>query len=216
MCEFQPMYQVDLKMKRRTTWLVAMVIALVGLVGIRAAYAYAAYHGTWTEQPTFGNHWWYNYSWGTLEWYADDYWSTNQADSMRYWHSHFPFNEYRIEQEAYDPGGNASCDRLHVRSYTWMDLPVVGATLANGCGSNSYKEELKIELNENAVAANTWLRHLVTYDEINRAQCSTLYNEGQVNYSFSHNHAASDSWLGKIVIARCFNWKYSDPQGMVN
>lgn len=216
MYKSQSTCQANLTTRWRTTWLLATLLTLVCLVGIRSVYAYAAYHGTWTEQPDFGNHWWNNYSSGTLEWYVDDYWSPSRADSMKYWHSHFPFNEYRIEQEAYDPGGNASCDRLNVRSYTWMDLPVVSASIANGCGSSNYKEELKIELNENAVTANTWLRHLVTYDEINRAQCSTAYAEGQVNYSFSHNHTVSDSWLGKIVIARCFNWKYSDPSGMVN
>jgi len=189
------------------------ILVMLGSVFARVVYAYAAYHGSWNEQPYYGNHWWYNYSWGVLEWYVDDYWTTDRANNMKYWHNNLPRNEYRLEQEAYKPGQNpSSCDRLVISSYSAMQLPVTGWSPENGCGSASYLEELKIELDENAVPANTWIRHRVTYQERNR--CSG--GDGEVNYSFSHNHALGDSWMGKIVYNRCFDKRYSDPSGLVN
>lgn len=193
-------------------WIAISLAVVATLLVVGSAYAYAAYHGTWNEQPDWGNHWWYNYSNSTLEWYADDYWSTTRADNMKYWHNNLPWNEYRIEQEAYNPGAGTSCDRLVIKSFASLQLPVTGWVTSNGCGSSSYNEELKLELDENAVSANTWLRHRVTYTERNR--CSG--GDGEVNYSFSHNHSASDSWMGKIVYDQCFNKKSSDPAGLVN
>lgn len=187
--------------------MILLVLAVAGTV-----YAYAGYYGNWSEQPDWGNHWWYNYTWSVLEWYADDYWSTDRANAIKNGHNNFPWNEYRIEQEAYKPGDGTSCDRLVISSYTTMGLPVTGWSAENGCGSATYLEELKIELDENAIPANTWLRHLVTYQERNR--CSG--GDGEVNYSFSHNHTWQDSWMGKIVYDQCFDKKYSDPSGLVN
>jgi hypothetical protein len=192
-------------------WIAIPLAVAATLLVVGSVYAYAAYHGNWNEQPDWGNHWWYNYSNSTLEWYADDYWSTARADSMKYWHTYLPWNEYRIEQEAYNPGAGTSCDRLVIQSYASLGLPITSWVASNGCGS-SYNEELKLELDENAVSANTWLRHRVTYTERNR--CSG--GDGEVNYSFSHNHSASDSWMGKIVYDQCFNKKSSDPTGLVN
>jgi len=185
---------------------------ILGVLFTSTAYAYAAYHGNWAEQPYYGNHWWNNYSWGVLEWYADDYWTTDRVNALRNGHNNFPWREYRIEQEAYNPGAGTSCDRLVIYSYSAMDLPVTGWSQLNGCGSSSYLEELRIELNENSVSANTWLRHLVTYTERNR--CSG--GNGEVNYSFSHNRTGSDSWMGKINYNQCFDKTSSDPNGLVN
>lgn len=185
---------------------------LLGVFMAGTAYAYAAYYGSWSEQPYYGNHWWYNYSSGVLDWYADDYWTTERVDAMRSGRNNPPWKEYRIEQEAYNPGGNSSCDRLVISSTTAVDLPVTGWSRENGCGSSSYLEELKIELDENAVAANTWIRHLVTYTERNR--CSG--GDGEVNYSFSNNWSVGDSWMGKINYDQCYDRTSSDPAGMVN
>lgn len=200
-------------MKRRIL-LASTVTTIVALTIAGTVFAYAAYHGTWSEQPYYGNHWWYkdDPNGSLLTWYADDQWTQSTADSMKYWHTHFPWNEYRIEQEAYNPGAGTSCDRLAIYSYSAMDLPVTGWTSSNGCGSSTYKEELKIEFDENSISANTWYRHKVVYAKY---QICTGGN-GEVNYSFSHNHSASDSWLGKITYDTCFNKTGSDPSGMVN
>ncbi|MEW6233177.1 MAG: hypothetical protein AB1566_12800 [Chloroflexota bacterium] len=196
----------------RFLFVTAGVLAMLGLVLVGAAYAAAAYRGNWSEQPDWGNHWWYNYSWDVLEWYADDLWSPSHAQSMKDRHNNLPWNEYRIEQEAYNPGNGTSCDRLVISSYDAMDLPVTAWSPENGCGDSAYKEELKIELDENAIPANTWLRHRVTYNERNRGSGG----DGEVNYSFAHNHDSRDSWLGKIVYNQWFDKLYSDPSGLVN
>lgn len=143
-------------MKRRIL-LASTVTTIVALTIAGTVFAYAAYHGTWSEQPYYGNHWWYkdDPNGSLLTWYADDQWTQSTADSMKYWHTHFPWNEYRIEQEAYNPGAGTSCDRLAIYSYSAMDLPVTGWTSSNGCGSSTYKEELKIEFDENSISANT-------------------------------------------------------------
>ena len=100
-------------MKRRILFaMMVMAITVTAVVG--TAFAAAAYHGTWPEQPYWGNHWWYNNdpTGSFLTWYADDQWTFSTASSMQYWHTHLPWNEYRIEQEAYNPGAGTSCDRL--------------------------------------------------------------------------------------------------------
>ena len=109
---------------------------------------------------------------------------------MQYWHTSW-WREYRIEQEAYNPGSGTSCDRLVPWSVTIIDLPYTGYSLANGCGNSSYQEELKIELDENAFSSGQWGAHRVSY---------TRYGSGagEVNYSFSHNSTPGDSWLGKL------------------
>lgn len=106
----------------------------------------------------------------------------------------------------------AQCDRLVISSTDAMDLPVWGWSRENGCGDSAYLEELKIELDENAVSANSWLRHRVTYDKRN----PDSGGDGEVNYSFSNNLSLSDSWMGKITYNQDFNKLGSDPSGMVN
>lgn len=185
-------------------------VALLGAVSISGVYAYAAYYGNWPEQPYYGNHWWYNN--GQLVWDTDDYWTTARLQSMQSGHNNLPYKEYRLEQEAYNPGSGTHCDRLVIASVDTMDLPVTSFSSSNGCGSSSYSEELKLELNENAVTANTWLRHRVTYNKRNPGSGG----DGEVNYSFSHNWATGDSWMGKITYDQNFNKLGSDPSGMVN
>lgn len=188
----------------------AITIVLLAVAFVTGVYAYAAYHGNWSEQPYYGNHWWYNG--GQLVWDADDYWTTDRLQSMQNGHNTFPWKEYRIEQEAYNPGSQTQCDRLVVSSTDAMDLPVSGWSRENGCGDSAYLEELKIELNENAVSANTWLRHRVTYDRRNPGSGG----DGEVNYSFSNNLSPSDSWMGKITYDQNYDKLGSDPSGMVN
>jgi len=200
-------------MKRRILFaMMVMAITVTAVVG--TAFAAAAYHGTWPEQPYWGNHWWYNNdpTGSFLTWYADDQWTFSTASSMQYWHTHLPWNEYRIEQEAYNPGAGTSCDRLAIYSYSALGLPVTSWTSSNGCGNSTYKEELKIEFDENSISANTWYRHKVVY-----AKCQICTGgNGEFNYSFSHNHTGADSWLGKIIYNTCFNKTGSDPASLAN
>ncbi|MDL1897564.1 hypothetical protein FBQ82_14965 [Anaerolineae bacterium CFX7] len=175
--------------------------------------AAAAYHGNWAEQPTWGNHWWWSDG-VTLTWDADDWWDDAHVNALRNGHNNFPNHEYRIEQEAYDPGLQASCDRLVIKDVIAMQLPIQAAGLHNGCGKAKSLEELHIELNENAIQSNVWYRHRVTYTE--RRVCGKKAPDGEVNYAFSHNHEWRDSWLGKITYDKCLNRTGSDPNGMVN
>lgn len=131
---------------------------------------------------------------------------------MQYWHSNFPWNEYRIEQEAYNPGAGTSCDKLHFYSFSALSLPATSWTPSNGCGISTWLEELKIEFDENLISANTWYRHRVVYTKY----LTCTGSNGEVNYSFSHNHTSSDSRLGKITYDSCYNKTGSDPAGLVN
>ncbi|MES4787632.1 MAG: hypothetical protein C4294_19565 [Nitrospiraceae bacterium] len=202
-------------MKRRS---IRFLFASAGLlilfvsVSVGITYAFAAYHGNWSEQAGWGSHQWYNYDWGVLEWYVADWWSDGQANSLKSNHGFPWFNEYQIEQEAYNPGAGASCDRLVIAGFDTMDLPTTGWQQENGCGDPNFKEEAKIFLNEDAIQANRWIFHKMTYQERNR--CSG--GDGEVNYSFSHNHTWSDSWLGKIVYNACFSYQSSDPNNLVD
>jgi hypothetical protein len=179
------------------------------------AYAYAAYHGNWSEQPYWGNWWWYNYSY--LYWDVDDLWTPSGVNALRSGHNNFPWKEYRFEQEAYNPGLGTSCDRLKVYAVyagqppTW-NLPITSYSILNGCGSSAIKELVHFELDENSISANVWYRHRVVYQKQNPGSGG----DGEVNYSFTHNWTWSDSWLGKVVYDRWFNKKYSDPSGLVN
>lgn len=198
-------------MTLRTKWLTAVTVAVLALLGAVAApnvYAYATYHGTWGEQPTFGNHWWFNFD-TELQWHADDYWTPGQLQNLKNGHNTFPWHEYRLEREAYNPGGGSSCDRLVYWYAETVNLPVQAWTVGNGCGSSSFYEELKIDIDENAITAETWLRHWVRYAKQGSGS-------GEVNYSFSHNHTWSDSWMGKITYDGNFNRTGSDPSGLVN
>ena len=56
--------------KGRLVRLLALAIA-ASLLTTFTAYAYAAYHGNWPEQPYWGNWWWYNFS-DYLYWVVDD------------------------------------------------------------------------------------------------------------------------------------------------
>ncbi len=60
-------------MKRRIL-LASTVTTIVALTIAGTVFAYAAYHGTWSEQPYYGNHWWYkdDPNGSLLTWYADD------------------------------------------------------------------------------------------------------------------------------------------------
>lgn len=203
-------------MKRRTWFLTLLALGAVTafLFGnVQQVLAAAAYHGNWAEQPTWGNHWWWNDG-VTLMWDADDWWDDNHVNALHDGHNNFPNHEYRIEQEAYDPQHNVSCDRLVIDNFQQMQLPVTNFLVLNGCGKAKFLEELHIELDENAIQANVWYRHRVTY--IERRVCGRKAPAGEVNYSFSHNHEWRDSWLGKITYDKCLNQTGSDPNGMVN
>lgn len=196
------------------TLIIAITWLITGIV-----YAYAAYHGNWAEQPYLGNWWWYNY--GYLYWDVDDLWTPSGVNALRSGHNGFPRKEYRLEQEAYNPGARTSCDRLHVievHSCTnppcqgpWT-LPITQYKRLNGCGNSNVLELVHLELNENRINANMWYRHRVVYVKQNPGSGG----DGEVNYSFSHNWTWNDSWLGKVVYDRWFNKKYSDPPGLVN
>jgi len=198
---------------------VFMLLMIALLVIASVVYAYAAYHGDWAEQPYLGNWWWYNYYY--LYWDIDDYWTSAGANALRSGHNNFPWKEYRFEQEAYNPRWNTSCDRLHA---IWVDactnppcsgpwtLPITGYSRRNGCGSSNVLELVHLELNEDYISGNVWYRHRVTYVKLNPGSGG----DGEVNYSFSHRWAWSDSWLGKVVYDQWFNKKYSDPSGLVN
>jgi len=192
-----------------------MLLMIAVLLIASVAYAYAAYHGDWAEQPYWGNWWWYNYYY--LYWDIDDLWTPAGANALHSGHNNFPWKEYHFEQEAYNPGGNTSCDRLKVRAVyvnqppTW-NLPATDYYIFDGCGSSNVHELVHIELDENSINANVWYRHRVIYEKQNPGSGG----DGEVNYSFSHNWTWSDSWLGKVVYDQWFNKKYSDPPGLVN
>lgn len=203
-------------MKRRTWYLALVVLGVVTaflLANAQRVLAAAAYHGDWAEQPTWGNHWWWNGG-GILDWDADDWWDDAHVNAMRNGHNNFPNHEYRIEQEAYDPGNNKFCDRLVFQGANWFNLPVTRHLILNGCGDARFLEELHIDLDENAIQANVWHRHRATYTE--RKRCRARIGGGEVNYSFTHNHEWRDSWLGKITYDKCIDRTGSDPNGMVN
>ncbi len=201
-------------MKQRNL-LTAIIMSVIGIMAIVSiSYAYAAYNGSWGTQPTWGNHWWYNNSPSSskLTWYADDLWTASAVSDMQWWKTNFG-RDFRIEQEAYNPGSSSNCDRLNAYSYSSLGLPVSSWTNANGCGSSSWKEELKIELNEGSMSSGVWYRHKVAY---NKSWTGCSGSSGEVNYSFSHDQTWSDSWLGKINYNSCFDKTGSDPSGMVN
>lgn len=189
------------------------LLALTGYSAVEAAF----YYGNWNTQPTQGNHWWNNNSPNSskLQWIPDDLWSSANVANMLSQKSSYG-REFRIEQEAYNPGNGTNCDRFHVYSYSTQGLPVSYWVVENGCGSSAWKEELKIQLNENSFVANTWYRHTVGYTKSFSGCTGNIGFSGEVNYSFSHNQTTSDSWLGKITYDRCFNRTGSDPAGMVN
>lgn len=203
-------------MKQRT-WFLALValgaITTILLGNASQVLAAAAYNGNWAEQPVWGNHWWWSDG-VTLTWEADDWWDDAHVTAMRNGRNNFPWHEYRIENEAYNPGNNSSCDRLVFKGANWFNLPVEGHAVLNGCGKVDFLEELHIELNENAIQSNIWYQHHVTYME--RRVCGKKAPAGEVNYSFSHNHDWRDSWLGNITYDKCLNKTGSNPPGMVN
>lgn len=202
-------------MKKLKLWTVVTII-LIGLAStVSIGFAWANYHGNWDTQPLQGNHWWYNNNptLSQLKWDADDLWTAAAITNMQWWRTNFG-REFRIEQEAYNPAnGGSLCDRFHATSFTSLGLPVQAWNNMNGCGLSTWREELRIEINENALVGSTWYRHRVTY---NKAWAGCSSSGGEVNYSFSHNQAPGDSWLGKINYNSCFNKTGSDPAGMVN
>lgn len=91
-------------MKRHNLF-IAVFISVIGIITtVGISYAYAAYHGNWSTQPTWGNHWWYNNDPSTsrLTWYADDLWDTSAVDDMQWWKTYVG-RDFRIEQEAIIP-----------------------------------------------------------------------------------------------------------------
>lgn len=200
-------------MKRRILLVCSVSLAAL-LLTVSVVYAYAAYHGSWSEQPYWGNHWWYNNTPSSAEvtWYADDSWTSSGATALRNGRNNFPWNEYRIEQEAYDPANYLYCDYLILSSFTALGLPITGYTNSDACGTSS-AEELKIELDENSISGGVWYRHKAVY--IKNAPPTWPW-PAQVNYSFSHNHTLGDSWLGKINYRSDYDWTSSDPSGLVN
>ena len=201
-------------MKKLRIW-ITVILVLIGLFAAASvSYAYAAYHGNWSTQPTWGNHWWYNNSPTNTQitWYADDLWEGYSVSTMQWWKMRYGIN-YHLEQEAYNPGTSSNCDRLRVTSYSTLGLPVDSWVLGNGCGSSSWKEELKIGLDELSMTTGTWYRHKVVY---NKSWTGCNGSNGEVNYSFSHSSAWNDSWMGKITYNSCFDKTGSDPAGMVN
>lgn len=93
---------------------VAGVIAavLLSLVTVYVAYAVAAYHGNWGTQPYWGSWIWDNATY--VKWTVDDQWTSSGASALRWEHDNWPYKEFRIEREAYNPGQSTSCDRLNV------------------------------------------------------------------------------------------------------
>ncbi|MFN3705919.1 MAG: hypothetical protein ACK4WM_07990 [Thermoflexales bacterium] len=199
--------------KIRFLSMLVLAIVIASLV-TSVAYAYAAYHGSWSERPYWGNWWWYNNDPSSLylKWYIDDAWTSSGAASLHDGHNRWPYKEYRFEQEAYNPGAGTSCDRLHAHWVNPYQLPVTGYSIRNGCGGSTIKELVHLELDENAVSSGTWYRHWIIY----RKYGSGSGGDGEVNYSFSHNWTWGDDWLGKVVYDQWFNKRYSDPSGLVN
>lgn len=186
--------------------------AVVALALTRAVFAAAQYHWSWTDAPVWGNHWWYNNdpSGSHVTWYADNLWTTNNLNNLKYRHVHAGI-QYQLENEAYKPP-SSYCDRLNFASLIWLNLPVTGYVLGDGCGSSAIREELKVLLEEMALSANTWYRYGVVYS---KTACNVYPNE--VNYSFATTTSWSDDWLGKIYLDSSCNRTFpSDPPGMIN
>jgi len=195
-------------MKRKNKLIMLLAILLLSFGGIAGiAHAFAQYHGNWWSQPVWGQHWWYNNHWSqNLVWYADDWWTEDHLNAMIRDHASFGL-EYQLENEAYNPGQNTSCDRLDVTGVYFENLPVTGWSISNGCGNSAYKEEVKVQLDEYHVQPNTRLRHKVTYKKRNVGSGGN----GEVNYSFSFQTSWQDSWLGKIEYNNMFDLIGSDP-----
>lgn len=141
---------------RKIKFLSMLVLAIVITSLVTSiAYAYAAYHGNWPEQPYWGNWWWYNY--GYLYWDVADLWTPSGVNALRSGPNNFPWKEYRFEREAYNPGAGTSCDRLQVyvvyagQPPTW-NLPITYHSIRNSCGSSAVKELVHLELDEIASA----------------------------------------------------------------
>lgn len=191
----------------------ALTIAVI-LVIAAVAHAAAAYHGSWSTRPLWGNWWWYNNSPSSsrLTWYVDDCWSSDGVNALRKYHGFPYYYEFRFEQEAYNPGAGTNCDRLGVYSAEAMDLPITSRSILNGCGGSTVKELVHWNLDENKITSGIWYRHRVIYDKYNPG----TGGDGEVNYSWTRNLSPSDDWLGKVVYDQWFNKKSSDPAGLVN
>lgn len=198
-------------MKYKLIMLVVISLLSFGSIA-NIAQAVAQYHGDWWAQPVWGQHWWYNYHWSqNLDWYADDWWTEDHLNAMIQDHASWGI-EYQLENEAYNPGQNTSCDRLVVTGVYSVNLPITGWNVSNGCGYPAYKEEVKVQLDEYQIQPNTWLRHKVTYEKRNVGSGGN----GEVNYSFSYQTSWTDSWLGKIEYNNMFDLIGSSPSGLAS
>jgi hypothetical protein len=138
--------------------------------------------------PSYGSFDWQQWYGGLkLGWYQREQWLGSRFDCIR-----SMGNVYHLETEAYNPGLGYSCDKLHA-SYTNYTLPLTNApAVANGCGSNVWKEEVKFRyIDSTRLSQGTQYWTYVSFDKVNLAA-----ETHEVNWSFSQG--LSDYWLAKV------------------
>lgn len=139
--------------------------------------------------PTQGNFTWsQSYNTNDVTWYQYAKWSGSQYNCIQ-----GAGDWYQLEAEAYNPaGGGTSCDKLHTYSTSYT-LPLRSSpSVANGCGSTTYKEETKFPIKSSSIGNNVeyWtLTRNYKYNAVNG-------QVHEVNWSFSN--LATDWWAGKV------------------
>lgn len=190
--------------KHREIWpVLTSVVGPLLTVGVALA-TVSGYHKDVLAAPDYGNWWW----WNDVTWETDVWWSRASIDALRDAWLHG--GQFDLEVEAYNPGNNTSCDRLHLTEVHPETLPVADWTPGNGCGSASYQEELKLHLNEGYVDPETWYQPWYRFARIS-------YQSGEVNFSFAQpGTLAPDDWLAKLTYDSNFNKTGDDPAGITN
>lgn len=134
-------------------------------------------HFLWTHSPNSQNILWYQYE----KWTGSQYTCIHNVIA----------NWYHLETEAYNPGAQTSCDKLHNFYFNTNLLTYQPTEKGNGCGSSAYLEETKFFIDKNFIVSGTNYWTLTEYNKVN----SSL-GTYEVNWSFSN--LASDWWMAKI------------------
>jgi hypothetical protein len=120
----------------------AVATVLAGWVNLTHGHACGPTQGnfTWSQTNNTNDVTWYQYA----KWSGSQYTCIQGAGDW-----------YQLEAEAYNPaGGGTSCDKLHTYSTSYT-LPLRSSpSVANGCGSTTYKEETKFPIKSSSIGNN--------------------------------------------------------------